>query len=193
MSGSVPARLAASVAVAGLLVASALTGCGRAGTEVTQDSAQAPAASQPVEYTDLSWEAQALEAVGFAAAELRLADAEPTRSAERRQRPQALRYERLRLAFGRHTLHGEAVIQTQDGTRTVVVQRGTVAEIDSDSITVKSADGYTLTWSFGEPLRVIERRHTIEPTRIKVGTTVGVAGARENGSAVARLIVVAAR
>ena len=33
------------------------------------------------------------------------------------------RHPRLRFAF-RHTLHGEAVVQTPEGTKTVVVQRG---------------------------------------------------------------------
>jgi hypothetical protein len=90
----------------------------------------------------------------------------------------------------KNLLHGEIVVQTDDGTRTIAVQRGTVTEIDDDSMTVKSTDGFTLTWTFGERLRVVERRTTVQPDDIKAGTEVGVAGAKDGGAATARLIVI---
>jgi hypothetical protein len=80
-------------------------------------------------------------------------------------------------------------VQTDDGTRTIAVQRGTVTAIDDDSMTVESTDGFTLTWSFGEKLRVIERRKAVQPDDVDVGTEVGVAGAKDGDTATARLIV----
>ena len=98
------------------------------------------------------------------------------------------------MLLRRGTLHGEAVVRTRDGgTKTVAVQRGEVTAIDGRSMTVKSTDGFTVTWTFGEKLRVVERRTTIRSTDIKIGTTVGVAGAKDGDRSVARLVVVPLR
>lgn len=94
------------------------------------------------------------------------------------------------MLLRRNTLHGEAVVQTKDGTKTIAVQRGEVTTIDGDSMTVKSTDGFTMTWTFGDKLRVVERRTTIRSTDIEIGTTVGVAGAKDGDRGTARLIVV---
>ena len=98
--------------------------------------------------------------------------------------------DRARVLLRRNTLHGEVVVQTGDGTKTVLVQRGTVTAVDATSMTVASTDGYTLAWRFGDNLRVVQRRETIQPEQIAVGTEVGVAGARDGDDAVARLVVV---
>ena len=95
------------------------------------------------------------------------------------------------MLLRKNILHGEVVVQTKDGgTKTVAVQRGQVTAIDDTSMTVKSTDGFTMTWTFGDSLRVVERRTTIQSTDIKVGTTIGVAGAKDGSGGVARLIVV---
>jgi hypothetical protein len=97
----------------------------------------------------------------------------------------------LRVALAHNTLHGEAVVQTKDGqTITVVVQRGTITEVTDSSVTVKSTDGFTLTWRYADNLRVVERRQTIQPSNVKVGMQIGVAGAKDGASDVARFIVV---
>ncbi|MFI2708523.1 hypothetical protein ACH495_00115 [Micromonospora sp. NPDC018662] len=101
---------------------------------------------------------------------------------------------RARVLLRKNRLHGEVVVQTKEnGTKTVAVQRGQVTAIDAKSMTVKSADGFTMTWTFGEKLRVVERRATIRANEIKVGTTVGVAGAKDGEKGVARLVVVPLR
>jgi hypothetical protein len=100
------------------------------------------------------------------------------------------RHRLLRFAFGKSALHGEAVVKTDDGTKTVVVQRGTVTAIDATSVTVKSTDGFTLTWTFGTPITVIERRSQVQPSAIAVGTQVGLVGDKAGNSPSARLIVV---
>ncbi|MGC4885812.1 hypothetical protein [Micromonospora sp. DT227] len=101
---------------------------------------------------------------------------------------------RARVLLRKNRLHGEVVVQTKEnGTKTVAVQRGAVTAVDAKSMTVKSTDGFTMTWTFGEKLRVVERRATIQANEIKVGTTVGVAGAKEGDKGVARLVVVPLR
>lgn len=96
----------------------------------------------------------------------------------------------LRVALRRDVQHGEAVVETKKGPVTVLVQRGVVTAVDAGSITVKSADGYTQTWHFGEKLRVVEKRATIQPTELKAGAQVALAGPKEGDVPTARLIVI---
>jgi hypothetical protein len=95
----------------------------------------------------------------------------------------------IRIALRRNILHGEATVQTKDGVKTIEVQRGTVTAIDDKTMTVKSTDGFTVTWTFGSPIHVIEHRTTVQPSAIKVGTEVGVAGTTDGNTATATLIV----
>jgi len=190
MTRSARVRATVGATLLALFGALALVGCARGSTE-----GPVPAA----DYTDLTIEGQALEAIGFNPNELvplaAVAVDDPTpkptvRPSVKPQRDFPGRHKRLRFAFGRNLLHGEAVVQTDQGTRTVVVQRGTVTAINDTSITVKSADGFTLTWTFGNPIHVIEHRVSIQPSAIAVGATVGLAGGKDGDTAIARLIVV---
>ena len=180
---------------AGLLVVAlavamiGLAGCGRLGNR----SADPSASTETTETTELAWDAQALESIGFTQEEMGSAALAPAPSPTAEANEQGKRhprYKRVRFAFRKGLQHGEAVVTTDEGTKTVVVQRGTVTAIDASSVTVKSADGFTLTWKFGSPLHVVEHRTQIQPSAIAVGTEVGVAGAKEGDSSVARLIVV---
>jgi hypothetical protein len=95
-----------------------------------------------------------------------------------------------KVFLARNVLHGEAVVQTKDGNITVAVQRGEVTAISSDSITVKSADGVTWTWKFDPKLRVIENRATIQPSQVKAGAKVALAGPKNGDQLMARLIII---
>lgn len=194
------ARHGLATAATTLLAAAALglTGCGPAplGEGAARETAVEVAAAMGVE-------GQALAAMGFDPAELDpLAAPTPSGSAapdeqagpkgERGERGQQWRNRhRARVLLRKNILHGEVVVQTKDGgTKTVAVQRGEVTAIDGDSMTVRSTDGFTMTWTFGDRLRVVERRATVRSSDIQVGTTVGVAGAKDGDGGVARLIVV---
>ncbi|MBW4703813.1 MULTISPECIES: hypothetical protein [unclassified Micromonospora] len=187
------------IAVTATSLLAALTlgvaGCGTA--QVAQDGTKVAVVEVAAA---LGVEGQALAALGLDPVELDLlaapaASTTPSPQAgakgKRSERVKELRQRRqARVQLGRNGLHGEAVVQTKDGTKTVVVQRGEVTAIDGDSVTVKSTDGFTLTWKLGEQLRVVERRTTIKANDVKVGTKVNVAGARDGDASVARLIVV---
>ncbi|MEU1605573.1 hypothetical protein [Micromonospora matsumotoense] len=192
------------IAVTATSLLAALTlgvaGCGSA--QVAQDGTRAAAVDVAAA---LGVEGQALAALGLDPTELDLLaapapaageSASPSPSAgakgKRAERAQELRQRRqARVLLGRNGLHGEAVVQAKDGgTKTVVVQRGEVTAVDGSSVTVKSTDGFTLTWKLGDQLRVVERRTTVKANDIKVGTRVNVAGARDGDASVARLIVV---
>ncbi|MER6587256.1 hypothetical protein [Micromonospora chalcea] len=180
-----------------LLAAAALglAGCGASRPGAEPDRAVEVSAA-------LGAEGQALAALGLDAGDL---DVEPVAAPASTGTPQAgpdgkgewaegNKRHRARVLLRRNTLHGEAVVRTRDGgTRTVAVQRGEVTAIDERSMTVKSTDGFTATWMFGDKLRVVERRTAIRSNDIKIGTTVAVAGAKDGGGNVARLVVVPIR
>jgi hypothetical protein len=176
-------------------------GSGAAG----QSAAEQPAAGQvAVEVAaELSLEGLALAALGFPVADVDpmayaaqpspsgSPSAGPSASADgERARPWRKRHPG-RVLLRRNTLHGEVVVQTKDGgTKTLVVQRGEVTAVNGTTMTVKSTDGYTSTWTFGDPIRVVERRTEVQPKDIAVGTQVGVAGAKAGDASTAKLIVV---
>jgi hypothetical protein len=201
MKAAARVRLSVVIGVAASVAVLGLAGCGRTGTD-GDGAAPALDTGAASDVTELGWEGQALEAIGFNPADLAPAAAPaaapaPSASAgpgaDRNRDRLRRHHKRLRFGFGGRVLHGEAVVQTDEGTKTVVVQRGTVTAIDADSVSVRSADGFTLTWTFGDPIRVVERRTEVQPRDIAVGTEVGIAGAMDGDKTVARLIVVPAR
>lgn len=180
------------VAIVGL----GLTGCGLVGGTQVADQAFDVVAG-------MGAEGEALAAMGFdpdditpaELADLKLQAPSPSASPEAKGNGKGHgdRGKRLkaRVLLRKNTLHGEAVVQTKDGgTQTVLVQRGQVTAVDGDSITVKSTDGFSLTWSFADDLRVVERRSTIEPKQLAVGAQVGVAGTKSGDGGSARLVVI---
>ena len=141
-------------------------------------------------------ESEALAAIGVEPEDLAAAQpsAQPSEKASDKARDKGkARWEGRRpqkVLLGRNVLHGEAVVQTKEGNVTVVVQRGEVTAINSTSVTVRSSDGFTMTWGFHPELRVIERRTTIQPTEIKAGVQIALAGPKSGDAAQARLIVI---
>ena len=89
-----------------------------------------------------------------------------------------------------NTLHGEGMIKTKGGTQPVAMQHGTVTSVSDSSITLKSADGYTKTWSLNKSVHVVEHRTTLQPNSIKVGTDLIVAGPRQGTTFTASVVVV---
>lgn len=60
----------------------------------------------------------------------------------------------MRGGLGR-VLHGEVVVATDGGgTQTVLVQHGSVTAKTSDTVTVKSTDGFTVTWKVTADTRI---------------------------------------
>lgn len=169
-------RLVAVSAIAAL----GLTGvaaCGPGETATSRDSA-----------SPLTVEEQALTDLGYDADEV-LPAAAPSDEPRDKRHPGKRWGHRRHL--GKRILHGEFVVSTDDGTKTIVVQRGTVTAVDGDSMTVKSSDGFSMTWSFGDKLRVIEKRKTVDGDALKVGDKVGAVGGKSGDGGEARLILIA--
>jgi hypothetical protein len=159
------------IAVIALAAALTLSGCGGA----PQAAPSGPAGTQAL--GDVDAELVALETVGLADA----ADG----GDKQRPRPRLIR-KHLRT----NTLHGEVAVQGKDGVRTVVVQRGTITEVSDAGITVESTDGFDLTWTYGDQLRLVQDRQAVERSVLRTGVQVGVGGVREGEITKARLIVV---
>jgi hypothetical protein len=138
---------------------------------------------------DLSGEAAALQTVGFDTG-LEAAPA-PSASADAKAGAKAgAKVKHPRIAIRRYlrknTLHGSVTVQGKDGVKTIAVQRGTVTAVTATSVSVKSTDGFTQTWTFGKPLRVVQDKKKVATSALKTGETVGVAGF----STAARLIAI---
>ena len=90
----------------------------------------------------------------------------------------------------RELLHGERVVKDKDDTIiTVDVQRGTVTAVSESSMTVRSSDGTTWTWTLNSDTKVRGADLKKEAvSSIKVGNTVGVAGQRIADTRTARAI-----
>ncbi|HEU5449715.1 MAG TPA: hypothetical protein VFW57_11940 [Acidimicrobiia bacterium] len=86
-------------------------------------------------------------------------------------------------------LHGEFTVRKPDGSgfQTLAVQTGEVTAVSSSSITVKSEDGFSRTYSVDENTVVGAGRDGIGT--VKTGDTVRVAGVVEGGQAKAAAIL----
>ena len=87
-------------------------------------------------------------------------------------------------------LHGEGTITTKQGTQLVAIQHGTVTSVSDSKLTVKSSDGYTRTWSLSPSVHILEHRTTLQPSSVKVGTDLALAGSRNGTQLTANLIIV---
>ena len=88
------------------------------------------------------------------------------------------------FGFGGGALHGEFVVEKDGGGyQTVATQRGEVTAVSKDSLTVKSADGYSRTYKLTEDTLVNAARDGIDD--VKNGNTVNVSATVEGGNATA--------
>jgi hypothetical protein len=170
-------RIALTLTTLGLAGLLGLSGCGVAARTGTASAG-----------ADVSDEAFALQAVGL---ETGLeADPSPAPSASAAPQTRAEHRRAIRRYLRKNTLHGEVAVQGKDGIKTIVVQRGTITAVTSTSVSVKSTDGFTLTWTFGDKLRVVQDKKTVPTSALKTGTAIGVAGTKSGSTDSARLIAV---
>jgi hypothetical protein len=190
----------AMVPALGLAAALALAGCGAGPDGAAAGPNGAAAAADGV--TD---EVVALQQAGFdtdlagtdlAGTDLAgtdLADVpDPSPSASaggRAARPQGARHRAVRPYLRRTTLHGEIAVQTKkNGVRTIVVQRGAVTAVHGATLTVRSTDGYELTWTLAPKATVVQNRARTTAAALKAGEQVGVAGVKDGSADQARLV-----
>lgn len=133
-------------------------------------------------------DAEALESVALESVAL---ESEGYTTADTGAEAAGVRPRLVRKMLRKNTLHGEVVMQGRDGAeRTVVVQRGEVTAADDKGFTVKSSDGFELTWTYGEKSGVVQNREKAERAVVRPGAKVGAGGVREGSAVTARLVVV---
>jgi hypothetical protein len=165
-------RIALTFTTLGVAAVLGLAGCGAASSTAA----------------DVSDEAYALQAVGLETG-LEAAPA-PSPSASAAPKTRAEHRKAIRKYLRKNTLHGEVTVQGKDGVKTIVVQRGTVTAVTSTGVSVKSTDGFALTWTFGDKLRVVQDKKAVPTSALKTGAQIGIAGTEDGGKDSARLIAV---
>jgi hypothetical protein len=78
--------------------------------------------------------------------------------------------------LGGRLLHAEVVVQTKDGAKTFLVQRGTVTSVGSGSVGVKSADGFTKTWKVDKATVFGKNPAKDSLAELKSGDLIGIVG-----------------
>ena len=91
--------------------------------------------------------------------------------------------------LGRRVLHGEVTVQTQEGTKTIVLARGEVTALSKDAITVKSSDGVETSFAIDGDTRYGFRNEPAPTAELKVGEDAFVAGEKAGDRAVAKRVV----
>lgn len=167
-------RMMLIVPAMGLAGLAGLAGCG----------APTPAGVAAGVAADVADEAVALQQVGFDTGVAPTPSPSATAHQEKNKKVKNRKYLR------KNTLHGEVTVQGKNGARTIVVQRGAVTALTATGVTVKSTDGYTLTWTFGDKVRVVEDKKAVAASTLKTGEQIGVAGAKDGSATDARLIAV---
>ncbi|AEH08106.1 MULTISPECIES: hypothetical protein [Protofrankia] len=95
-----------------------------------------------------------------------------------------------RAWLARRGLHGEFVTHSDGGYRTIGAQRGTVSAVSGSSLTIRSDDGYTVSYTVTDETIVRHGRDRAKISDVKVGDTVGVvAGVDGSTRSAVRLFV----
>jgi hypothetical protein len=84
-------------------------------------------------------------------------------------------------------LHGDVTVTDKDGATSVVrAQRGEITAVSSTSVTIKSSDGYTSTWTINADTTITRDREDKAATDLKVGDTVSATGPLSGDTATAK-------
>lgn len=106
----------------------------------------------------------------------------------RSDRPGRDRPSRRGHRWGGHGVHGEATVQRDDGFRLATWQRGEITALSSTTLTVKSADGVSWTWTTNAGTRVRKDREKAAVKDLADGDKILVAGERSGDTRTAKFI-----
>ncbi|GAA0544749.1 DUF5666 domain-containing protein [Actinomadura livida] len=93
--------------------------------------------------------------------------------------------------FGRgggRGVHGEATVRDGDGFRLVTFQRGEITALSSTTLTVKSADGTSWTWTANGDTKIREDRKDVALKDLAKNDEVRIAGERSGDTRTAKLV-----
>lgn len=92
-------------------------------------------------------------------------------------------------ALLRRAVHGEVTVRTKDGYRTLDFQRGQVSAVDGTSVTVRSPDGFTATYSTDKDTKVRRNRQPSSVGDLKPGDKVAVVAVKNADGLLAKRIL----
>jgi hypothetical protein len=98
------------------------------------------------------------------------------------------RAKRARPWLWRHLEHGELVVRRQQGHQDVLIQRGEVTSVSGHSLTVRSPDGFTATWTLSNDTRIRKAGEAARADQLTKGVDVVVAGPGEGSTGDARFV-----
>jgi hypothetical protein len=91
--------------------------------------------------------------------------------------------------FPGRALHGEATVQTDNGTKTYAFANGTVSALSGTSITIKSSDNVSTTFAINGDTRYGFRNFSQPQAELKTGQTAWVIGTKSGDTNTATRIV----
>jgi|SRR5581483_1874411 len=92
------------------------------------------------------------------------------------------------LEMGR-VLHGEATVQTPNGTKVMSTQLGNITSVAGAQVTVRSSDGFTRTYSVDKQSRISLDGADGASSRLKTGDTVRVLAVKSGNAWSARAVI----
>jgi hypothetical protein len=107
-------------------------------------------------------------------------------SSTAKQHPRAAELKSL----GKRVLHGEFTLQTKAGAKTFDTEIGVITAVSPTSVTVKSSDGFTQTWTLDATTRVRADQKKGTVADLKTGETLRLVGPTTAGTATALLALV---
>lgn len=90
---------------------------------------------------------------------------------------------------GSRVLHGEATVRTPDGNQVVSVQNGSLTAVGTDTITVKSSDGFTRDYTVDKNTRISLNGADGALSKLKTGDDVHVVAVQSGSAYAARMVL----
>ncbi|MGH3684148.1 MAG: hypothetical protein ACRDRU_27380 [Pseudonocardiaceae bacterium] len=87
-----------------------------------------------------------------------------------------------------HIEHGEATVDTGNGTQVVDIQRGTVDSANPGQLTVRSADGFTATYVVNNSTKIRKNRQTSDISQVVANDRVMVLATKTGNTVTAEHI-----
>ena len=81
--------------------------------------------------------------------------------------------------------HGEATVSTNSGYQIIDIQRGTVDSVSSGQLTVRSADGFSATYTVDSSTKIRKNRKTVDINQVVVNDRVMVLATNSGNTATA--------
>lgn len=78
--------------------------------------------------------------------------------------------------------HGELTVRTSTGDQVIDVQRGQVSAVSATSVTVRSTDGFTATYTVGSASKVRVQKNASTIANVHTGDNVAVAATKSGNT-----------